>query len=261
MAWDEIKQSVNSYLDVPLNHIIWLNEYKTYGEDSYVFRDKDILNELYLSKCALNDTYIYQNALSYIVQICPDKFAESVSHIYTVRENGWDKILKPLTTMESIICNSAVASNMSQELIDFLFTLNVFADYVANLSDFESTYGGKVETITDIPLLEDSSYGGLQMPLKVIRPYAQNTINMVARYQTTGVSHVDMSGETVVDYVEKSNNTTPSATFEYWPTTAEITVLNRKLIKGISFKALSSVSTTGNLVGQFTGSIRRIMYN
>ena len=27
-------------------HAIWLNDYKTYGTDSFVYKDKDILNEL-----------------------------------------------------------------------------------------------------------------------------------------------------------------------------------------------------------------------
>ena len=55
MSWDEIKKGVNSDLNVPLNHLIWLNDYKTYGEDSYVFQNKDIWNELMMSRCAIND--------------------------------------------------------------------------------------------------------------------------------------------------------------------------------------------------------------
>ena len=47
MSWSEIKKAVNSNLNVPLNHLIWLNDYKTFGKKSYVFNDKKILHELY----------------------------------------------------------------------------------------------------------------------------------------------------------------------------------------------------------------------
>lgn len=44
--WALGKKLNSQIADVPLNHLIWLNDYKTYGEDSYVFNDKDIWNEL-----------------------------------------------------------------------------------------------------------------------------------------------------------------------------------------------------------------------
>ena len=65
MSWDEIKKGVNSDLSVPLNHLIWLNDYKTYGKDSYVFQNKDILHELYMSSVAINDMNINPEAIDY----------------------------------------------------------------------------------------------------------------------------------------------------------------------------------------------------
>lgn len=47
--WSLGKKLNSQIADVPLNHLIWLNDYKTYGENSYVFRDKKILHELYKS--------------------------------------------------------------------------------------------------------------------------------------------------------------------------------------------------------------------
>lgn len=56
MSLSETLMGVNSRaLDTPLNHLIWLNDYKTYGEDSYVFQNKDIWNELMMSRCSIDD--------------------------------------------------------------------------------------------------------------------------------------------------------------------------------------------------------------
>lgn len=64
MSWSEVKK-INSDLGAPLNHLIWLNDYKTYGENSYVFQDKRILKELYASPIAANDVQIFIEAANY----------------------------------------------------------------------------------------------------------------------------------------------------------------------------------------------------
>lgn len=66
MSFSDTLIGVNSAaLNTPLNHIIWLNDYKTYGENSYVFKDKRILKELYASPIAANDAKIYEEAANY----------------------------------------------------------------------------------------------------------------------------------------------------------------------------------------------------
>jgi hypothetical protein len=61
-----IKKSINSDLHTPLNHTIWLNDYKTYGQDSYVYTHKDILHELYRDYgLSVNDEKTLYEALSY----------------------------------------------------------------------------------------------------------------------------------------------------------------------------------------------------
>lgn len=70
MSWGEIRKAVNSDLNVPLNHLIWLNDYKTYGEDSYVFARKDILHELYRDyRITINDKKIRKEAMLYAESI------------------------------------------------------------------------------------------------------------------------------------------------------------------------------------------------
>lgn len=67
MSWVEVEK-INSWAKkgVPLNHLIWLNDYKTYGEDSYVFQNKDILHELYSDPVLLMDCNITYESLDYI---------------------------------------------------------------------------------------------------------------------------------------------------------------------------------------------------
>lgn len=65
-------KKLNSQIEgVPLNHLIWLNDYKTYGEDSYVFQNKDMLHELYKSGIAPNDGFILIDALEYVLKNDP----------------------------------------------------------------------------------------------------------------------------------------------------------------------------------------------
>ena len=55
MALDEIKPFVNSYLAIPLNHYLWMQDYKLYGQASCVFKTPKIYDELMNSILAAND--------------------------------------------------------------------------------------------------------------------------------------------------------------------------------------------------------------
>ena len=67
MSFAEIKKSVNSNLNTPINHLIWLNDYKTYGTNSYVYENKNMLHELYEDlQLSLNDKTISSEALNYL---------------------------------------------------------------------------------------------------------------------------------------------------------------------------------------------------
>lgn len=81
MSISETLIGVNSAaLDTPLNHMIWLQDYKTYGENSYVFQNKDILHELYKSSVAANDMQVCSEALDYLLSLdsCLGSFIGSV---------------------------------------------------------------------------------------------------------------------------------------------------------------------------------------
>lgn len=67
MSISDILVGVNSSaLNVPLNHTNWLLDYKINGTKSYVYKDKDILHELYRSAISANDEDIQIDAFNYI---------------------------------------------------------------------------------------------------------------------------------------------------------------------------------------------------
>ena len=61
-----------STVQVPTNHSIWLLDYKTYGENSYVFQDKDIWDELMNSRVAVNDKDIVSIVRKYFTDTGKD---------------------------------------------------------------------------------------------------------------------------------------------------------------------------------------------
>lgn len=100
MSWDEVKKAVNSDLGVPLNHLIWLNDYKTYGENSYVFQDKDVLHELYKSSISSKDNGIFQEALSYFIGI-DSYLGMFIKNMFSDHKN--DKRLSSIDTMYELV--------------------------------------------------------------------------------------------------------------------------------------------------------------
>lgn len=113
MSWEEIKKGVNSDLNVPLNHLIWLNDYKTYGENSYVFNEKDILHELYNSyRISMNDMTIRSEAMQYISDQ-NKKVGSALKAIYGLEVDmkgaeTWEEIAGDQSIYKSIIANNDV---------------------------------------------------------------------------------------------------------------------------------------------------------
>ena len=107
MSFAEIKKSVNTDLNTPLNHLSWLNDYKVFGNESYVFRNKAILNELYHSyTIVMNDESIYKEAFDAIA-VEGSNVGKALAAI-----NGIDsaETLKTLSAMNAV-ANSATAMN------------------------------------------------------------------------------------------------------------------------------------------------------
>lgn len=84
--WTLGKKLNSQIADVPLNHLIWLQDYKTYGEDSYVFQDKDIYNELMRSAPAINDINTFSEALTHISEDGVN-FGSFFKNFYPIKAN------------------------------------------------------------------------------------------------------------------------------------------------------------------------------
>lgn len=100
MSWDEIKHSVNSNIATPLNHLIWLNDYKTYGEDSYVFQNKDIWNELLRDLIFINDFSICKDVLN--KSDVDKKLGNALNNIYAL---DFSEYKEAVTNADSLIEN------------------------------------------------------------------------------------------------------------------------------------------------------------
>ncbi len=107
--WALGKKMNSQIADVPLNHLIWLNDYKTYGEDSYVFQNKDILHELYASPIAANDRGIFSEALSWIIEQ-NEQVGSWLSKRYSIKAD-----LKSLETIEDVSSNLDAVTSIVAE--------------------------------------------------------------------------------------------------------------------------------------------------
>ena len=66
MGWDEVKK-INSDMKVPLDVYQYLNDYRLWGEDSYVYQDKSKLHKLYeTTVVSMNDLELSGEALEHL---------------------------------------------------------------------------------------------------------------------------------------------------------------------------------------------------
>lgn len=63
---ENIPAGVNTAPDIPLNHLIWLMDYKMYGEKSYVYKNKEIFNDLLTSSIIYYDDTLTPVLLEYV---------------------------------------------------------------------------------------------------------------------------------------------------------------------------------------------------
>lgn len=66
---EELKNSMDSAVSAPLKHLLWLSDFKSHGNNSYVFQNKDILYELYRdTPVSINDLDIRSGAIAYLIE-------------------------------------------------------------------------------------------------------------------------------------------------------------------------------------------------
>lgn len=103
MSWAEIKKAVNSDLNVPLNHLLWINDLSTYGKNGYVAKDSNMVNDLLSSGLLLKNDV----ALAEYVKLFPDE----AKKLYTNNE-----FMKSISSQTDIVANLLEDQNFVTEL-------------------------------------------------------------------------------------------------------------------------------------------------
>ena len=104
MGWDEVKK-INSDMKVPLDVYQYLNDYRLWGEDSYVYQDKSKLHKLYeTTVLSMNDMELSGEALEYLTT-SNKHIGKAFGNVYGI---GRKDILSTLSTMQAVL-NSSTA--------------------------------------------------------------------------------------------------------------------------------------------------------
>ena len=104
MGWDEVKK-INSDMKVPLDVYQNLNDYKLWGEDSYVYQDKSKLHKLYeTTVVSMNDLELSGEALEYLTT-ANKHIGKALGSVYGIERKD---TLSNLSTM-SAVANSSTA--------------------------------------------------------------------------------------------------------------------------------------------------------
>ena len=104
MGWDEVKK-INSDMKVPLDVYQYLNDYRLWGEDSYVYQDKSKLHKLYeTTVVSMNDLELSGEALEYLTT-ANKHIGKALGSVYGIERKD---TLSNLSTM-SAVANSGTA--------------------------------------------------------------------------------------------------------------------------------------------------------
>ena len=106
MGWDEVKK-INSDMKVPLDVYQYLNDYRLWGEDSYVYQDKSKLHKLYETiVVSMNDLELSGEALEYLTT-ANKHIGKALGSVYGIERKD---TLSNLSTMSAVINSSTAMS-------------------------------------------------------------------------------------------------------------------------------------------------------
>ena len=106
MGWDEVKK-INSDMKVPLDVYQYLNDYRLWGEDSYVYQDKSKLHKLYeTTVVSMNDLELSGEALEHLTT-ANKHIGKALGSVYGI---GRKDILSTLSTMSAVAASSTAMS-------------------------------------------------------------------------------------------------------------------------------------------------------
>ena len=103
MSWAEVSTVNGDFLNAPLDIKMHLADYKMYGEDSYVFQQKELLHELYeCTYLSMNDRELAAEALEYLIEN-NKHIGKAFGNVYGI---GRKDILSTLSTMQAVASSS-----------------------------------------------------------------------------------------------------------------------------------------------------------
>ena len=108
MQIEAIPMLINSdFMNVPLDKLLHLMDYKMHGEDSYVFQQKELLHGLYeCTYLSINDKELSAEALDYLLKNNKN-IGEALSNVYGIERKD---ILSTLSTMSAVVASSTAMS-------------------------------------------------------------------------------------------------------------------------------------------------------
>ena len=107
MSWAEVSTINGDFLNAPLDIKMHLADYKMYGEDSYVYQQKELLHGLYeCTYLSMNDKELSAEALDYLLKNNKN-IGEALSNVYGIERKD---ILSTLSTMSAVAASSAAMS-------------------------------------------------------------------------------------------------------------------------------------------------------
>ena len=104
MQVEVIPMLINSdFMNVPLDKLLHLTDYKMYGEDSYVFQQKELLYELYeCTYLSMNDRELVVEAFVYLIEN-NKHIGKAFGDVYGI---GRKDTLSTLSTMQAVAASS-----------------------------------------------------------------------------------------------------------------------------------------------------------
>ena len=104
MQVEVIPMLINSdFMEIPLDVLMYLADYKMYGESSFVYQDKSKLYKVYeASNISMNDSKVNGEALDYLL-----KTQNAGEVLMLIHELGQKEQIRKLSTMSAIANNAA----------------------------------------------------------------------------------------------------------------------------------------------------------
>ena len=103
MSWAEVSKVNGDFLNAPLDVKLHLADYKMYGEDSYVFQQKELLHGLYeCTHLSMNDKRINGEALEYHIKN-NKHIGEAFTSVFDLERKD---VFKTLRTMQAVLASS-----------------------------------------------------------------------------------------------------------------------------------------------------------